>query len=309
MQEVENFMIRCLKQKEDAVLNLIKKCFAALLIVSFTVVLSFADSGKSLSQELNALRKIQGKFTFVVIGDNKTGKGDDNIYHELVTQAMKHKPDFMVNTGDMIESPNEKHWAHFKEVSKPVTVPYFFAIGNHDVSDRKSEELYKKEVDLPGNELYYSFVAGNSLFIVLDTKIPGQNRDITAEQYEWLKGVLAGSGYKHKFVFMHHPLFPEKGKGHQYGRSLDKYPKERDRLHELFRENKVTVVFQGHDHLYLRKKVDSITYIITGGGGAPLYADEKNGGFHHFVLMTVDGDTVKGQVIDNEGKVRDTFQL
>ena len=48
-------------------------------------------------------------------------------------------------------------------------------------------------------------------------------------------------------------------------------------------------------------------HIITGGGGAQLYAEEEKGGFYHFVLVTVDGDKVKGQVIDIKGKVKDTF--
>lgn len=281
--------------------------FFLLVVLQVTVVLSFADTGKTLSQKLDALKNIQGRFTFAVIGDNRAGRSYDDIYRELITQAMKHKPDFMVNTGDMIRSPNDQYWAHFKEISEPVTVPYFFTVGNHDVKDKKSEGFYKKRVDLPGNELYYSFPVGNSLFIVLDSKIPGQNHKVIAEQYEWLEGVLSSSGYKHKFVFIHHPLFPEKGRGHHYGDSLDKYPKERDRLQALFVKHKVTIVFQGHEHLYLRKTVDGITHIITGGGGAPLYTEEKNGGFYHFVLVTVDGDTVSGQVIDNKGKVRDAF--
>jgi predicted MPP superfamily phosphohydrolase len=309
VQEVEKFMAQHLKQKKGTSITLIKRCVITLLIISCSVILSFAETNNTLSQKLDLLHKIQGKFTFVVIGDNKTGKGDDTIYRELIMQAMKQRPDFIVNVGDMIQSPNEKLWAHFKEVSKPVTVPYFFTVGNHDVSDKKSEELYRKQVDLPGNELYYTFAVGKSLFVVLDSNISGQNQKITSKQYKWLKVVLSSSEFKHTFIFVHHPLFPEKRRGNHYGDSLDKDPKRRDRLQALFVKYKVTIVFQGHEHLYMRKTVDGITHIITGGGGAPLYTDEKNGGFYHFVLVTADGDIVKGQVIDNEGKVRDTFQL
>ena len=60
----------------------------------------------------------------------------------------------MVNTGDMVGSPKKNLWADFWEMSKPLMVPYFLTVGNHDVNDLKSEKLYKKEVDLPGNELY-----------------------------------------------------------------------------------------------------------------------------------------------------------
>ena len=67
------------------------------------------------------------------------------------------------------------------------------------------------------------------------------------------------------------------------------------------------MVFTGHDHLYLRKTVDGIPHIIAGGGGAPLYANEKDGGFYHFIVVTVDGDKVSAEVIDIKGKVRDKF--
>ena len=58
-------------------------------------------------------------------------------------------------------------------MSKPITVPYFLTVGNHDIHPKVpgSEKTYKEQVDLPGNELYYSFTAGNSLFVVLDSYI------------------------------------------------------------------------------------------------------------------------------------------
>ena len=47
--------------------------------------------------------------------------------------------------------------------------------------------------------------------------------------------------------------------------------------------------------------------IITGGGGAPLYAGDKDGGFNHFILVTVDGDKVSSEVVDSNGMIRDRF--
>jgi 3',5'-cyclic AMP phosphodiesterase CpdA len=162
-------------------------------------------------------------------------------------------------------------------------------------------------VHLPGNKLYYSFKVGDFLFVVLDSDIAGQEKKITDGQYEWLKRVLSAAGFQHKFVFVHHPLYPAKGR--HYGESLDEYPAERDRLDELFVRDRVDMVFVGHQHLYLRKSKDGVMQIITGGGGAPLYAGDREGGFYHFVLVTVDGDRVKGKVIDIDGKVRDTFKF
>jgi predicted phosphodiesterase len=277
---------------------------ALLIAVVFS---SFAAQDQPLQQKLAALEKITGKFTFAVLGDNRTG---DDIYKKIIAMAMEWKPAFIMNTGDQIEKPgNREMWANFWEMSRVVTVPYFFTVGNHDIHPEVAGSLqtYKEQVNLPGNELYYSFVAGNSLFVVLDSYIKGEDKKITGEQFKWLEQVLASATQKHKFVFVHHPLYPEQGKGKHHGNSLDRYKEERDRLQVLFVKHGVAMVFLGHEHMYLRKTVDGIPHIIAGGGGAPLYAKDEDGGFHHYVLVTVDGDRVSGEVVDVNGKIRDTF--
>jgi len=295
-----------LAQKENLKIYLLKQCLMTLLVVCFAIGLSLADKNKTLTRELDTLRNIHGSFTFAVIGDTRSG-GDD--YSDLVKRAMTYRPDFMVNTGDMIGSPKKNLWADFWEMSRPVTVPYFLTVGNHDVNDLKSEKLYKEEVDLPGNELYYSFSVGNSLFIFLDSNIPGKEKKITGKQYEWLEKLLSTSGHKQEFVFVHHPLFPDEDVGHHYGGCLDKYPEKRDRLNTLLAKYKVNIVFVGHEHLYSKKMVDGVMHVITGGGGAMLYTTDDKGGFYHFILVTVNGNKVTGKVIDLNRKVRNTFQL
>jgi len=266
-----------------------------------------AVQDQQISQRISTLEKIQGKFSFVVIGDNRTG---DDQYRTLVKMISERKPDFVLNTGDMIATPGDKQqWSNFWAMSKPLTAPYFLAVGNHDVHPKVlfSEKTYKEQVDLPGNELYYSFTAGNSLFVVLDSFIDNQEKKITGDQLTWLKRVLAHPGFKHKFIFLHHPLYTAAGKGHHSGDSLDKYPQDRDKLEALFVSAKVDAIFAGHEHFYQRTSTDGITQVITGGGGAPMYVKDDEGGFTHFVYVTVDGDKVSAEVVDISGKVRDTF--
>ncbi len=295
-----------LRQRREIGTNLTRRCLATLLIVCLTIAVSFAETPVPFEKKLDTLSKTRGTYRFAVIGDTRSG-GD--AYPRLVHRMMEQRPDFIVNTGDMVQSPKRVLWADFWEKSKPITVPYFFATGNHDIGDEKSEALYGQQSGLPGNKFYYAFALGDSLFIVLDSSIPGQDKKITGEQYVWLEDLLSTSTQKHKFIFLHYPLYPENGRGHHYGGCLDKYPKERDRLQRLFTEYKVTIVFSGHEHLYLRKVIHGVTEIITGGGGAMLYTGEESGGFHHFIVVTVEGDKVEGRVIDIDGKVRDTFQL
>jgi 3',5'-cyclic AMP phosphodiesterase CpdA len=283
------------------------KPWTILILVLVIAVSAFAAQDQQIQQKLAVLEKLQGKFSFIVLGDNRSG---DDMYRKLVSQAMERKPDFIVNTGDLIATPgNKEDWAKFWDLSKPIIVPYFMVVGNHDAHPKVpgSETLYKEQVDLPGNELYYSFVAGNSLFIVLDSCLQDQEKKVIGAQYSWLEKVLASSDKKHKFVFLHHPLYTEPGRGRHAGNSLDKYPLERDRLEALFVKYKVDAVFAGHEHMYHRRTVDNLTHVITGGGGAPLYTNDENGGFHHFILITVDGDKTSAEVIDSTGRIRDRF--
>ena len=285
-----------------------KNRLVALILLLFVFVgTAFAAQDQQIQQKLATLEKIPGKFSFVVIGDNRSG---DDIYKKLVSMIVVRKPAFVVNTGDMIATPGDKRgWTKFWEMSKPITMPYFLVVGNHDAHPKVllSEKTYKEQVDLPGNELYYSFTAGNSLFIVLDSFIDDQEKRIMGEQLKWLEAILANSTQKHKFVFLHHPLYTDPGKGHHSHDSIDKYPESRDGLAALFKKFGVDAVFSGHEHYYEKRIVDGITYVITGGGGAPMYDKESNGGFNHFVLVTVDGDKVSAEVIDSNGKVRDKF--
>ena len=280
---------------------------AVLLLMILAVASALAAQDQQIQQKLIALERVQGKFSFVVVGDNRSG---DDTYKKIVSMIMERKPDFVVNTGDMIATPGSRQdWAKFWEMSKPITVPYFLTVGNHDVHPKVplSEKRYKEEVDLPGNELYYSFTAGNSLFVVLDSYIDDQEKRISGEQLKWLEGVFVNSQQKHKFVFLPHPLYTDLGKGHHAHDSVDAYPDSRDRLEALFAKFKVDAVFAGHEHYYERRTVDGIIHIITGGGGAPIYDKEEYGGFNHFVQVTVDGDKVSAEVVDISGKVRDRF--
>jgi 3',5'-cyclic AMP phosphodiesterase CpdA len=284
--------------------------FKRIIVVVFVIVVAangFAAQDQQIRQKLAALGNIQGKFTFIVIGDNRSG---DETYRKLVSLIAERKPDFVVNIGDMINKPGDrKEWANFWELSKPITATYFLTVGNHDVHAEapQSEKVYRQQVDLPGNELYYSFTAGNSLCIVLDSYIAGEEKKITGEQLAWLEGVLANPGRRHVFVFLHHPLYTDPAKGHHINDSLDKYPESRDRLEALLKRANVDAVFAGHEHYYQRRTVDGIMHIITGGGGAPMYDREEDGGFYHFVRVTVDGDRVSGETVDVNGKVRDKF--
>ena len=259
------------------------------------------------NQSTAPLAKVKVPYTFDIIGDNRTGT---DIYARLVKKIAADRPAFVINVGDTIwHSGSVQEWDRFVDLSAPLTMPYFIAPGNHEMWGKNGESSFKEFVRQPGNELYYSFKAGNSLFIILDTEERGKEARIAGAQLEWLKKTLAGSKEKFKFVFMHRPMYPTKNYGEHFEDSLNKYPEERDLLEAMFGQYGVNAVFVGHEHLYLRKKVGGIIHVITGGGGAPLYVPANKGGVNHYIRVKVTPGSVGFNVIGVDGNLLDSFTV
>jgi hypothetical protein len=146
---------------------------------------------------------------------------------------------------------------------------------------------------------YYAWEWGDALFIVLDPfwftpKQRGQadnwNRTLGVEQYEWLKRTLQSSQARFRFIFVHHLVggrdsqcrggieaagFYEWGGKNPDG--TDGFKEHRAGwpmpIHQLLFQNKVNVVFHGHDHFYARQELDGIVYQEVPQPGFP--GDDK----------------------------------
>ncbi len=272
-----------------------------LLLLSLS---SAAGSIREVSQAVERVQSIKPPFQFAVLGDSRDG---EKVYAYLIKRILERKPDFIIHLGDMVPSPRETEWQAFFEASKPITLPFFPVVGNHDVSVGSSgDEAYRNQFQLPEGKTYYAFRAGEVLFVVLDSE-KGRCR-ISKEQRSWLEGVLSSSKEKFKLAFIHRPLFPPLD-SLKAGRALDKYPVDRDNLHGLFLRNRVKAVFEADDHRYDRREEDGILYLISGGGGAPLYTTQKRGGYFHYVWVSVERERIEGEVVDLEGKIQDRFVI
>lgn len=243
--------------------------------------------------------------SFIVVGDSQSGV---EIYRDIVDSVASSLSfaKCFIHVGDMIDDPgNQAQWQHFLDIMAPVSdvMPWYAVIGNHDINSMSSQQIYQDVMEFPSNQLYYSFDLMNSHFIILDTEIPGQRKEITGEQLAWLRNDLqiSASSAQYLFVFMHRCPFPQ---GSNRGRNLT----NASELHELFSQYGVDIVFAGHEHQYYIFSKDSIYYVVTGGGGGPVHSDEGIGeGFHHFLLVELlPPDTVLIHVLDVYGRVIQT---
>lgn len=218
-------------------------------------------------------------------------------------EATAHPVKFVLMTGDAVVSGHEtRQWnVSFVELVNRVTqgpgLPYFLSPGNHDVTFVGPAPLDPLDRG-PGFRNYLSVVAdlvprdghvrrlrgyptyafgyGNVFVVALDSNIANDDR-----QYTWIAEQLAGADarrYRHRVAFFHHPVFSS---GPHGGTRVETPTAHlRRRYMPLFRRHRVNLLFAGHEHLFehwVERHEDQgkryrIDQIVTGGGGAPLYA-------------------------------------
>jgi len=206
------------------------------------------------------------------------------------------KPAFALWTGDSIYGSEEglgeaeAEYGEFLSAASKAETPIFNAPGNHEINEQPAREaLYEKHM----GRLYGSFDYGGCHFIAIDTEEARRKVGISPAQKAWLESDLAANrGAVQTFVFSHHPLFPAKASG---GFADDA---NRDEIHRLFVKFGVACVFSGHEHLYARSVHDGVTYIVTGGAGAPSAGGPQDGGFQHYLLAYVNGRELTMSVIE-----------
>lgn len=243
------------------------------------------------------------RFSFAVFGDSGTAS---EAQKRIAAQITKRTPDFILHTGDVIYI-NKKHLSFetefndkFFSIYKMLVdhVPFFTSLGNHDVY-LENGAPYLENFYVPGR--YYSFDCAQAHFDALDSN---QSLDSGSAEYNWFKEDLAKSTAPIKIVFFHHPVYSS---GY-HGSTLN----IRKSLKPLFKKYRVTLVLNGHDHDYERSKpMAGTTYVVTGGGGAPLYPAAESPWtvlsetVYNFVLVKVDGRSIHLEAINDSGRTFD----
>lgn len=261
---------------------------------------------------------------------------------------------FVLQTGDGVANGrigrqwNVSYIDLINRLTQDGGVHYFLAPGNHDVSSAATQDDPQRQIGLknfyaanaeliPPNGSprrmtdypVFSFGYGNSFFIAFDSNIAGDEK-----QFEWIKTQLEGldrNRYRNVFVYSHHPAFSSGP--HGGARTELQSGIIREKFMPLFRKHHVKVFFNGHDHFFehwVERYEDAagkhrLDHVLTGGGGAPLYAYagdpdtrdyvkayaaekvtldriakpgyEPGMNAYHYVLVQVDGEKIKLEVI------------
>ena len=189
----------------------------------------------------------------------------------------------------------------------PNPVPDKFYTGNQAV-----------EPSIGNIEDYYAWKWGNSLFVVLDpfrytTKRSREKKDnwdrtLGRQQYDWLKTTLAKSDARFKFVFLHHlvggadqsarggieaaPFYEWGGKSSDgkddFGRMR---PGWRQPIHAMLVEHGVSIVFHGHDHLFVKQDLDGIVYQEVPQPGYPRFGNVRSAAEYGYLSGEIQGSS------------------
>lgn len=274
-----------------------------------------------------------GTVTFIAFGDSGVGSTSQQLLASRIAadtfDLALHAGDVVYGSSTGIGSANYRQyddWFFTVYASWLRARPVFPSIGNHD-NEIAAARAYRDVFVLPVNggsttfpdhaERYYSFDYGPVHFVVLDTETAFLDTTRRQAQLDWLRGDLAATAQPWKIALFHRPPFSS---GAEHGSDLT----IRAAFAPVFEEHGVQLVISGHDHDYERSKPwrqytpdgQQVTYVVTGGGGAPLYSVGSNTwtaaaqSAYHYVRVTAGtGCTLTVKAVKLDGTTLDQAQI
>jgi hypothetical protein len=259
-------------------------------------------------------------FQFAVIGDRTGGADHRGIFNRAMDQLNLLQPEFVINVGDAVEGYTKDtakanaQWEEFDGMVKKLEMPFFYTVGNHDLSNDTMEQVW---LDRHG-AYYYHFVYRNVLFLVLNSEDPprpsppgieekieiynklqvsdpekaqamlkefmasvagylGKPANFSDQQVACVKKALAQNpNVRWTFVFLHEPAWENPSESFL---AIEQLLKDRD-----------YTFFAGHLHYYELEERFDRDYITMGPAGASFHKNGPGNVDHIlWVTMTEDG--------------------
>ncbi|HSA06732.1 MAG TPA: metallophosphoesterase [Candidatus Gastranaerophilales bacterium] len=192
-------------------------------------------------------------------------KHSETLLQDAINQinAMKDV-NFVVFTGDMIDTPRKTLLEKFAKTANQLEVPWFWTMGNHDVGGKFNKDSFLQTINqnhfFPQNKPYYSYKKENFLFIfmngVVDDRITS-NAFFTERELSWLENEIKANRDSYIVIFQHYPLIePFISSSHQVLNSA-KY------LEILDKYDNISAVITGHYHCARVKTRNNVVHISS----------------------------------------------
>ncbi len=246
---------------------------------------------------------------FLVYGDDRSNP----VAHAAVVRALLAAPsDFLVNTGDLVEDGGlAADWQTFFDVERPLIRDraLFVSIGNHELYGDSAGANFAR---------YFGFYDGRAAAHVFGTVRLSNVRFFflnathdweSGEERRWLDGELARADDEPGLVWRVAVVHQGPWSSGPHGANADLVSAH---VPELLETHKVDLVLSGHDHIYERGASGPLKYIVSGGGGAPLYriaapieSSRKAESTYHFIEVATGRDAVRIVARRLDGSVLD----
>ncbi|ASI99451.1 metallophosphoesterase family protein [Thermococcus celer] len=216
-----------------------------------------------------------GDYTVLALGDHRPdgGKEVPPVFLKIRDAINADKGVFVIDGGDLVYSGRVDEWSELLKEWK-WDKPIFISVGNHEYRG-EGINVYHRFF----GPMDYSFALGDYYYIFMDNV--EHDYGLSDGQWSWLKDQLerAKATGKRPVIIMHTPPVDPRPNGDHSMNSRDG-----KRLLELMKEYNAFGIFS-HIHIFWNGTVDGVHLIVTGGGGAPLYARPDEGGFYHYVRL------------------------
>ena len=183
----------------------------------------------------------------------------------LSTAFSNHDANFILSTGDMVDNGNDfVEWKRMFNLASDTLMDTVMmtAAGNHEErGDYANIENFvysnAPEQDTTTG-VYYSFDYNTAHVAVLNTNNLTEDGALTDEQIQWLKDDMNSSDKTWKFVALHKA--PYSNGSHFDDEDVVAI---RAQLQSLMPELDIDLVFQGHDHVYMRTDVMNNNAVVA----------------------------------------------
>ena len=159
--------------------------------------------------------------------------------------AFEPRLDFVVISGDLVDTPNAAEYAHLKRLLALLKLPFAGIPGNHDGRELMRSAFPDVPYAFPSGALNQKVEVGELDLLLLDSSVPGKpHGELDAPTLQWLDATLASSTSRPALLFLHHPPFIA-GIWHMDRQNL-RNASELEKT--IQRHKRVRVVATGHIH-------------------------------------------------------------
>jgi len=229
-------------------------------------------------------------FDFAVLGDAEPGRfwiwrklfNRPGVFETQLSSIQRHSIDFTVQLGDMVSCGHPHLYERFFRQLHGLNIekPYLTVCGNHDRSNPHGGSHSRMYRSLFGQSNYH-FDYGGVRFVTLDSS----RQRVTRTQVKWLSKVLDTP--LRKVLFTHMPPVMLKLWGGAAAHHMGGFADGAHDFTDVMSRAGVERVYMGHVHCFGVQDYKGVRYVLTGGGGSPLFPCGSSDKFHHYLTVSV----------------------